>query len=90
VAAASTGEGDTVAAAGTLAARHLPGEDQDAVGEDLVAAPIADGVNAEGTLLYSLKARQQALDRDGHDMLRDDLAVHIYPSRELFLHPYVG
>jgi len=34
-AAASTGEGDTVAAAGTLAAGHLPGEDQDAVGEDL-------------------------------------------------------
>jgi len=54
VAAASTGEGDTVAAAGTLAAGHLPGEDQDDVGEDLEAAPIADGVNAEGTLLYSL------------------------------------
>jgi len=90
VAAAFTGEGDTVAAAGTLAAGHLPGEDQDAVGEALEAAPIADGVNAEGTLLYSLQARQQALDRDEHDMLRDDLAQHMYPRREIFLHPYVG
>jgi len=90
VAAASTGAGDTVAAAGTLAAGHLPGEDQDAVGEDLEAAPIADDVKAEGTLLYSSQARQQALDRDEHDMLRDDLAEHRYPRSEIFLHRYVG
>jgi len=64
VAAASTCEGDTAVAAGALAAGNLPGEDQDAVGEDLEAAPIADGVNAEGTLLYSLQARQQELDRE--------------------------
>jgi len=90
VAAASTGEGDTVAAAGALAAGHLPGEDQDAVGEDLEAAPMADGVNEERTLLYSFRARQQPLDGGEHAIIRDDLDEHIYPRRERFLHPYVG
>jgi len=82
-------EGAAAGGAGGAAAGDVSDADQDAVGDHVVAGPVHNPVNAEGTLLYSLQARQQALDRDEHEMLRDDLAEHIFPNRHQFLLPYI-
>jgi len=47
-------------------------------------------VNAEGILLQSFQARQQALDQYEQELSRDDLAEHIFPNREQLLLPHTG
>jgi len=79
-----------VAAAAGEAAAGMHEQDPDLVVEKLVGIPVNNPVNAEGTPLYSRQARQQALDRDEHELLRDNLAEHIFPNREQFLLPYTG
>ena len=85
---ADDGAADVAAAAGEAAAGMHDEQDPDPVQEQLVGIPVNNPVNAEGTLLYSLQARQQALDHDENEQLRDDLAEHIFPNREQFLLPY--
>jgi len=82
---ADDGAADVAAAAGEAAAA-MHEQDPDPVPEQLVGIPVNNSFNAEGTLLYSVEARQQTLDRDG--LLRDDWAEHIFPNREQFLLPY--
>jgi len=75
------GAADVAAAAGGAAA-GMHEQDPDPVQEQLVGIPVNNPVNAEGALLHSLQAQQQALDRDVHELLRDDLAEHIFPNRD--------
>jgi len=89
---ADDGAADVAAAAGAgeAAAGMHDEKDPDPVQEQLVGFPVNNPVNAEGSLLYALQERQQARDRDEHELLRDDWAEHIFPNRELFLLPYTG
>jgi len=79
-----------VAAAAVEAAAGMHEQGPDPVQDQLVSVPVNNFVNAKGTLLCSLQARQNALDRNENELLRDDLAEHIFPNRKQFVLLYIG
>jgi len=76
-------------AAGEVAA-GMHEQDPDPDQEQLVGILVNNPVNAEGILLQSFQARQQALDQYEQELSRDDLAEHIFPNREQLLLPHTG